>query len=344
MSSRPDPDEERIAAWLRSAPQRPEPSGLARARARAAAKARWREQLQSRARASRRSWPAWAGLAAALTLAVAGWLQWPRTLDGPGPGVAFATIERMTGDAHAAVNGGPDRALAQGATLVTGMVVATGAGRLAAAMPGGLSLRMDRGTRLRVDGAEQLSLIHGSLYVDTGGTAGSRRLRVMSPAGAIEHVGTQYRVTVQDGATRIAVREGALRLERRGGAQGEALVITRGRQLELTSGGAPAWSEVASYDASWRWAAEAAPAFGIDGRSVRAFLDWICREQGWHWSAGAGLEPAQLDAILLRGSIEGLAPRDALALVAAIAELAIVLDTEAGAITVEGATARGAQP
>jgi ferric-dicitrate binding protein FerR (iron transport regulator) len=341
MSSRPDPDEERIAAWLRSTPPRPEPSGLARARARAAAKARWRKGLQSRERAARGSSPAWAGLAAALTLAVAGWLLWPRAADGPGPGVAFATIERVTGDAHAALNGGPDRALADGATLVAGMVVATGDGRLAAAMPGGLSVRMDRGTQLRIDGAGQLSLIHGSLYVDTGNTTGVQRLRVAAPAGTIEHVGTQYRVTVQGDATSIAVREGALRLERRG--TGEALVITRGRQLEIARGGVPTWSELASYDASWSWAALAAAPFPIEGRSVRAFLDWICREQGWRWEPVPGTDVQALDAILLRGSIDGLAPADALELVAAIAELSLELDAGTGTLAVRRADG-AAQP
>ncbi len=334
MKSHPDPVEERIADWLRSAPPRPEPSAQARARAQAAAQARWRELLRTRKAASRRVFAGWAAVAAAAAIATGAWLLWPRAVEGPAPGVVFGTVEHLAGIARAAQAGEPARMLAAGTGLVHGMEVMTGDGRLAAAVPGGLSLRLDRYTRLRIEGSERLTLLEGSVYVDTGSTAGSRRLRITSPAGVIEHVGTQYRVTVRGSATRIAVREGALRLERRGETPAEPLFVTRGRQLELSRGRDPSWSSLSAHDASWAWAAEAAAPIRIDGRSVRAFLDWICREYGWRWEAGAGFEAGELDAILLRGSIEGLAPQDALALVAAISELSIALDADAGKITV----------
>jgi hypothetical protein len=327
-------EEERVAKWLRTASARPMPAPAARARAKAVATERWKHRIQAGKPAFPRGLQI-AGLAALLVLAAIGSLVWLPGTEGPPLALAFGEVEHLQGSVRMIRAGEPDVVLAGGAPVATGAVVTTEDGRLAISVPNGLSLRLDRYSQLRIDGAEQVTLIAGSAYVDTGRVNGSRRLRMTAPVGTIEHVGTQYQVTILGDATLIAVREGMLRLQRAGAdLQDESYLIPQGRLLELSPERAPLWTELTSYDTRWSWTALAAPPLEIEGRSVRAFLDWICRENGWRWAPGEGIVAGELDRILLHGSIQGMAARDALALVAAIAEIRLTLHAESGSLTV----------
>jgi len=335
MNHRFEHDEERIAVWLRTAAPRPQPSPQAQSRAQAAAKDRWRRLLLSRRRPAAPLVLRWAGAVAALVLVLIGTLVSLRGADEPPVAVAFGQVEHLFGAARAAPSGEPETSLAAGTAIATGMRITTEYGRVAIAVPNGLSLRLDRYSQLYVDGPEQVTLLAGGLYVDSGPLAGSRRLRVASPAGLVEHVGTQYQVAIKGSTTLIAVREGSVRLQPADiGAHTEAYLIPHGRQVEFALSREPVWSELAPFDVRWAWAAQAAAPFVIDGRSVTAFLEWICRENGWRWSAGVDVAVADLDGTVLRGSIEGLDARESLALVAAVAEVEIALDAEAGTLTV----------
>ena len=330
-----DQDDHQIAAWLRTAAPRPQPSPQAQSRAQAAAKDRWRQLLLSRRRAASSLILMWAGAAAVLVLVLFGTFVSVRSADEPPIAIAFGQVEHLVGAGRVTPSGEPETPLTAGVTVATGTSVTTESGRVAIAVPNGLSLRLDRYSQLYVDGPEQVTLVAGSLYVDTGLLTGSRRLRVASPAGTVEHVGTQYQVTIKGGATLISVRDGSVRLQPADArAKSETYLIPHGRQIELTPQREPVWSEVAPFDPRWAWAAQAAVPFVIDGRSVTAFLDWICRENGWRWSSAVGIAATDLDNIVLRGSIESLDVRDSLALVAAVAELEIALDAETGTLTV----------
>lgn len=333
-------DDEQIAAWLRTAPPRPSPSETARLRARNEARSRWQGLIHARQRTARRLILPWAA-AAGIALAVIASTVWMRDPGDPPAAIAFGRIEYLAGPVRVSAGESPERAAISGGELTTGTYLATGDGQLAIAVPDGLSLRVDRHSILRLDSEEQVSLLVGSLYVDSGRIAGSRRLRVLSPAGTIEHVGTQYLVTIRGDTTLIAVREGTLRLDPpAGGLPGAATLIPRGRAIEITTGRGPIWASITPYDTRWNWAAQVAPVFEIEGRSVTAFLDWICRERGWNWSPGSAPLRAELDGILLHGSISGLAADQALALVAAIAEIEIELDAMTGTIAVNPAAAQ----
>ncbi len=340
-----DLDEQDVAAWLRAMPPRPEPSGLASERARATARQRWHELLKNRRQSMPRPARTWAfaAIAGCAALAAVATLVWMRDAQVPATGVAFGWVEHIEGGARLAAEGVPERPLAAGAPLMTGTRLSTDDGRLAVAVPGGLSLRVDRYSIVRFDRPGQATLVAGSLYVDSGTIAGPGHLRIVSPAGTIEHVGTQYQATVRGESTMLAVREGAVRLQpARGSRQAADLIVPAGQQLELSPGQPAVWTPVTPFDARWAWTAKAGPVLEIEGRSVSAFLDWICREQGWRWEIRGALTRAEIDRILLHGSIAGLDADGSLALVSAVADVGFKLEPTTGTLTVSAAAAAAA--
>ena len=99
----------------------------------------------------------------------------------------------------------------------TGTTLATSEGRVALTFGDSLSLRIDRQTRLRFDSREQMTLLAGALYVDSGGINAVPALRIETPAGVVRHVGTQFQVHVTGDMTRVRVREGRVLLTARFG-------------------------------------------------------------------------------------------------------------------------------
>ncbi len=342
-----DLDEQDVAVWLRAMPPRPEPSELASERARAAARRRWQELLKNRRQSVSRPVRAraFAAVAGCAALAAAGTLIWMRDARVPAAGVAFGRVEHIDGGARLTAEGAPGRPLAAGAQLMTGTRLSTDDGRLAVALPGGLSLRVDRYSIVQVDGPGQATLVAGSLYVDSGTIAGPGHLRIASPAGTIEHVGTQYQATVRNESTMLAVREGAVRLQpARGSLEAADLIVPAGQQLELSPGKHAVWTPVTPFDVRWAWTAEAGPVLEIEGRSVSAFLDWICREHGWRWETRGALTRAEMDRILLHGSIAGLDADGSLALVSAVADIGFELEPATGTLAVSAGPAAAGLP
>ena len=90
-----------------------------------------------------------------------------------------------------------------------GTTLSTSEGRVALTFGDSLSLRIDRHTRLRFDSREQVTLLAGALYVDSGGINAVPALRIETPAGAVRHVGTQFQVHVTGDVTACACAKGA---------------------------------------------------------------------------------------------------------------------------------------
>jgi ferric-dicitrate binding protein FerR (iron transport regulator) len=193
--------------------------------------------------------------------------------------------------------------LSAGAALPTRTTLET-QGRVVLALGTSLSLRLDQSTRLSFDGTDQVTLLAGSVYVDSGGINASSPLRIRTPAGEVSHIGTQFQVFVDEDVTRVRVREGRVLLESRGGEQrqdlatGDALEV-RGDQYVLEHG-------LPSFGADWAWAAALAPALEIENRPLSEFLAWLVREQGWRLHYESERLQEQAGQIRLHGSLEGL--------------------------------------
>jgi hypothetical protein len=89
------------------------------------------------------------------------------------------------------------------------------------------------------------------------------------------------------------------------------------------------------YGAEWAWVAAAGPGFAIEGRPLRVFLGWLCRENGWTLRFADAESERLAGTILLHGTIDGLAPEEALAVVLPTTALPHRLD--AGLLVVGGA-------
>lgn len=199
-------------------------------------------------------------------------------------------------------------AVSAGAGLLpaTTLVTADEGSFAALRLAGGALVRVDSGSRVRVESGDQLTLLRGRLYADSGVTATSR-IEVRTSGGVVTDVGTQFSVAqgVDDVLT-IGVREGSVRfIGERGRFLAEAgtelSIDPLGEQVESRS--------ILRYGAEWRWILEATPPLEIEGRTLGVFLEWVERETGWKIELPA--RRPDLRDIVLFGTIEGLRPDEA---------------------------------
>jgi ferric-dicitrate binding protein FerR (iron transport regulator) len=312
-----DPDRS-IETLIRLAGERELPSPEAVARARAAAEQSWRRSLQQ-SRRTRLRLPL--AVAATLALAVAGWYGWnPRAL--PQPPVVVARVVTVDGAARMARGRALELARPDSAVL-SGDILQSGQGRAAVTIGNALSLRLDRGTRLRFEAPEQVTLLEGSLYVDSGGLGLGPPLVIRTPAGDVRHIGTQFQVRVAGGTTGIRVREGRVAL--RSGTTG-ARTVAAGDALEVR-GGEEHWQHgLPSFGAEWEWSATLAPALTIEDRPMAEFLAWMSREHGWQLHFGDESLQRRAQEIHLHGSLDGLDAAAMLGRVALVTGVPLTLD------------------
>lgn len=280
----------------------------------------WRALVEERRAGRRRA--AYALAAGVLAAAVGAWLavpQWTVPTE-PAGAVALAAGELSVKSGRF----GRWRQAAVGQPLTTGQTLATGpAGRGALALANGISARLDYATRIRVAATDRLVIDRGAIYVDAGAeSARAAPLEIVTPAGSVRHLGTQYEVRVADSAVRLRVREGRVLWESDAGTTtGEA-----GEQLTVGPGGGVERERVPTFGAAWDWAAAAAPAIELDGMLLGEFLDWAARELGRRVEFATPEVEREAGSVVLHGSISGLTPAQALATVFATTRMQAVLE------------------
>lgn len=300
--------DEDIARVLRAAgPRERAPAEVERA-VREHLRAEWREIIAERQDRRRRR----TGFAIAASVAVAAVSAWLLALQPQGSGGPVATMAIAIDDVRVRSSwwqGWEDAS--SGRTLKAGETIETGAnGRAALSLPGIASARLDEDTRLRLASADRVVIDRGALYVDAGleSRPGSS-LVVETPAGAVRHVGTQYEVRVDGRAVRLRVREGRVEWRSPSGAieRGNA-----GEQLTIAADGAVSRAATARYGDSWDWIASTTPAIDIEGRPLAEFLSWAGREMGRKVAYETPGLAAEVERIVVHGSVAGLTPAEAL--------------------------------
>jgi ferric-dicitrate binding protein FerR (iron transport regulator) len=309
-SDESDNSDQDVARVLRSAGARPGPPPHVTQAVRDAVAEEWRAMLAQRAR-RRRSLATAAAVAAGLAIAL--WALLP--LLSP-PGEQLADTGRSIGTVSSRSSGWSRwHPLTEHQPVHAGDLVATAAdGRAALTFEGGVSVRLDHDTKLAMTDRHHITLQSGAVYVDSGmqPRGDAEGLQLSTPVGAVRHVGTQYEVRLVDGGVRIAVREGAVELS---SANGATRSTKAGEQLMVSADGAIVRTAISRDDVRWRWSAQTAPEFDIDGRSVSEFLTWAARELGRELVFVTPDSEAQAARTALSGSIRGLDPEDALAAV-----------------------------
>ena len=320
-----------IEQVLRSAGPREKPPVAIERAVHDSLRAEWRA-LVAEGHRQRRRRMGFALAAGILAAAVGVWVAAPRMT---GPADVVATLALASGEVRVRSGWfGGWRAIAGGQGLASGQTLQTGsAGRGVLTLPGGVSARMDHNTRVLLAGGDEVVLERGALYVDAGpGPTPEAPLDVVTPAGSLRHVGTQYEVRLLDAGVRLRVREGRVEWQAKDGAIEHS---GAGEQLTISNDGSVERSATPLYGESWDWIAGATPAIDIEGLPLAEFLSWAARELGCEVDyATAGIE-SEAAAIVVHGSISGLTPLQALD--------AVLATTSVRAQVVEGRIVVGVQ-
>jgi ferric-dicitrate binding protein FerR (iron transport regulator) len=277
------------------------PSAEGMERAREAAHESWSRMLKSRESAPSNARRNLLGFALAAGIAAVGMLLWmQRPL--PAPPELVARVATLVGDARLRESG-EETAARLALPIHAGATLATGDGRIALTFGDSLSLRVDRQTRVRFDSREQVTLLAGALYVDSGGINAVPALRIETPAGDVRHVGTQYQVRVEGNLTLVRVREGRVLLSRASGAPTD---IAAGDELRVTGPDVRWQRGLPSFGEEWEWSAAIAPALEIENRPLAEFVAWVSREHGWQVRYVDEAMQSRAVDIRLHGSLDPL--------------------------------------
>ena len=307
-----------LSELLKLAGRRPVPDEHHQARARAAAQAEWK-RLARRRRWSRALWaPAIAAAVVTAVLAPAWFSSHPAQSAGHAQAVAMAdievaTLQMVTGAITVTPrNGDATRTTGAGLRLRTGDRVETaGDSRAMFVLTGGTIVKVDRNTQVSLDRGV-LALDRGALYLDAGPQANDRDVVVQTPLATVRHLGTQFEVRLDGRAVRVLIREGQVEMDAGGGKKWRS---GAGEAMGLTADLRPERDQIATYGPEWSWVAELPRPFTLEGSTLRAFLDWVSREQGWRWEYEDQSMRSRFDSIVQRGRIDGLTAAEALDIV-----------------------------
>jgi FecR protein len=280
-----------------------EPRGKSRAESRG--RSRVASRMFGRTSTKRRAVAIYAGIvgipAIAVLLLVT--LLWPRVTMMPVASQIVGRVVRSEGVARKTAGAGEE--LRAGAILDTGDT-----GRMAVALGPDISLRIDVDSRIVMIGERVVRLERGAIYVDAHSEK-SGPVLVHTPHGLVRDIGTQFEVRARGSAFGIRVREGEI-LINRGGAE---MTARAGEGLHLDREGRYVRSTIPIFGPEWAWTSTIAPQFQLEGGTVRQFLDWVAREQGWRWRFADSDTARRAAGIVTHGALEGYTPEEALAIV-----------------------------
>jgi ferric-dicitrate binding protein FerR (iron transport regulator) len=286
--------------------QMPEPADMRRARE--AARAEWSSVV--RRRTWRGRWRIGLGAVAATFCVLAAWV-WLRPVPAPASLADIATVQHVAGTmvlssrdlGRQTVTGG-----GIGITPGSRIEIPDGSGA-AVLLVDGTAVRFDRTTVAVFEKASHLTLERGAVYIDAGRSPrATPPLHVDTAFGSVSHLGTRFEVRLDRASMRVRVREGLIAVER----SGARWTAEAGEAFAVTDAGTTSRERIATSGPEWSWVGRLAEPFVLEGATVPAFLDWVAREEGWHWEIADADLRARSDRIVLHGSIEGLTPEEAL--------------------------------
>ncbi|MEY2853053.1 MAG: hypothetical protein RL030_185 [Pseudomonadota bacterium] len=307
---------EDVARLLRHAGKRAVPPPDMVERLRVNVQAVWREEL---ARRRRRQYFAVAASLFMLTV-VGGWVLQQR---GTGAPQVVASIERSAADLKlnaVGTTGSGSGPVADGAAVSVGDRLDTGpdAGvvlRLADSAGAGKSLRLAPNTSIAWVAPDQVRLLGGQIYLDTGGARpGAGAALAIEAAGTrIEHVGTRFLVALSDSKLDVKVRDGSVRIE----SAGEVAVLQKGDVGRLSvkdgAGMTPVQRlHVDSAGGEWSWVDVLAPGLDIDEQSLWVVLQRASVEGGLELRYESAQIEQEARETVLHGPALDMPPQQAL--------------------------------
>jgi ferric-dicitrate binding protein FerR (iron transport regulator) len=186
----------------------------------------------------------------------------------------------------------------------------------------GSSVRLDQNSAVQLTASGDIQLLAGRLYVDTQDSIdAAETFVVLTPAGKVRHLGTQYMTALDNAGTTISVRQGRVRID------GPAALAEAGagEQLRVDPAGSSTRRVIPVYGDLWQWTQAVAPAFSSDGRTVADFLDWVSHESGRSIRYASPEASRMAQQVQLRGQID-MEPMRALAVVLPTSDLFFEVD------------------
>lgn len=293
-------DDDIVSQLLRKAGRGSMPSKIATQQAYSVVHAAWKFELRGRSRMRQ------AALAAGLVaLVVTGiWMFRPQTEVSP-----LAQVAQLRGKAVRLHGTRDSVSLANGALLVEGDEIYSGSNsRMVLQRSSGLNIVLGANTRVQWRSHDDLHLLTGALYVDTGINAASDPFSVSTDAGVIRHVGTQFTVIMRGDAVRVAVRQGSVRLH----ARDRSATVVHGEQAVLLKSGEMLRDQVTETTGAWNWLWRDAAQFAIEDRSLFDVLADIADASGTRINYASNETEQQVRQLKLHGPPLNLEPTAAL--------------------------------
>lgn len=316
---------------LRADPLTPE----ALERIRSATRAEWSASIETTH--GTRRWMRHASAAAAAGLLLAGaWFAVTQFATDP-PGAVLGQLVRA--DYPGAVERhrwSGSEAIAIGHALRERQDISVRGGAIIAMVSGG-TLRLAAGTGISILSDHVVRLNDGDIYIDIPPLP-KRQVPfiVQTPVGTFTHLGTQFHVAVHGDQTLIRVREGQVRWQ---SAEGD-IISDAGTQLRIDAQGRAKRTEIATSGPEWTWAEALGPSFDIENRTLADFLRFIARETGRKLAFASPAVEQRASTLRLHGSIDKLAPADALAAVMATTSLRYAVNSTSIRIDFAGDTTK----
>lgn len=304
-------DEDVVERLLAKAEPRPAPPPDVTAAAHAAVKREWQQSIRRRKR--------WRyAVAASAVLAALVWFT--ASIDPPLQAVAVASVDKVNGEFSFLRDDGIIEYGDGQAVIMSGETIMTGNDdNLGLGWHSGGSLRLDANTSVRFLAPDQVELLSGRVYFDSGqATAPPGSLVIHTDLGDLRHLGTQYMVDVRDSdILRVSVREGSVAIS---GIYRDAR-IGPGKQVVLHGDREPVISSLATYSSEWQWTEAAASAIDADGKTFFEILQWVSRETGlsYRFASDAAMDRAQRPL----SGVDGKEPMPTLRVGAAAATLTV---------------------
>lgn len=314
MTDQPITTQDSVARLIRAAGRRELPPAEGYERALNAATDVWQNKVRNRRRRTV------LGLAAGIAMLAVSIGTAIRLLESPGIAPEpVASVVRVIGSVRArAVDARDWTVLGEDSgTLTTGTVLRAGTGSLAALQLDRVSLRLASGAEVVLESPSRLRLVRGTVYLDTGTTGSARQIAVVTGAGTVTDVGTQFEVQYLDGGYRVRVREGEVLLQRDDGLRRGVA----GQEISIDASGEISTASIRPDDPAWAWVQALATAPDIDRQPLTLLLAWVSRETGASIRYATPAVERRASTTILHGSIRHLAPLEALTVMLATTDL-----------------------
>jgi hypothetical protein len=303
-----------IERLLKLAGSRPQPDAHRKAAFRKELHAEWRRVTAPAPPRRSFGWMTTAVIGTAAALFAIVWIAFSRVTPPAPVSAVLGRIVRSEGPVRtlpaADASAAPQPVIVGGELRQDTLIDTTTGGRAALALDGDVSLRVDAGSRIVMVRDRVVRLEQGAVYVDAGRDTG-RPVVIQTPNGDVRDIGTQFEVRREAAALRVRVREGEVIVDR----HGSAISARAGEMLRIDPQGRYERAAISVFGPDWEWAAEIGPRFQLEGSTVRQFLDWVGREQGWRWRFADADTARRAASIVTHGSIDGYTPEEALAIV-----------------------------